>query len=574
MKVGNMTIPFSRYGSYLVISPIYTRGSDQNALYIRHIRGGDEKESALFKMEMVRDHQVIDYEVEWAPHLLKLVPMDGSSDSIECCFSSDKTIRIRGKALGLKLTAITGAYDYALPFPDQSWEKNSFVQQRRFRMIPLEGTMKVDAPFEVDKSKHITVCCEPDSSSQIFDIAISEYQLVFEKENSLEMSFTENVEQVADEFKQWQEKTLKVPTSFHKGHDMASYITWSCVVKPEGLLTRPAMYMSKNWMTNIWSWDHCFNAMALFEQLPDLAWDQYCIFFDQQDESGALPDFLNDQWALWNCCKPPIHGWTLRWMMARSPFIDNEKLQEVYEPLSRWTNWWFSYRDDDQDGIAQYNHGNDSGWDNSTVFSKGIPVETPDLSAFLIVQMDVLAMIAERLDKADEALEWKKRADETFLKMIDHFWTKKGFRACHSYSHKPIEEKSLLLYIPLILGERLTDQQRKILLEGLQQFQTEFGFATESVDSPYYREDGYWRGPIWAPSTMLLIDGLQSCGENELARKTAEKFCIMANQSGMAENFNAITGKGLRDPAFTWTSSVFLIAGNIINEAANRSVSR
>jgi hypothetical protein len=33
----------------------------------------------------------------------------------------------------------------------------------------------------------------------------------------------------------------------------------------------------------------------------------------------------------------------------------------------------------------------------------------------------------------------------------------------------------------------------------------------------------------------------------------------MAQESGMYENFNAITGEGLRDPAYTWTSSVYLI---------------
>ena len=38
------------------------------------------------------------------------------------------------------------------------------------------------------------------------------------------------------------------------------------------------MYMSKNWMTNIWSWDNCFNAMALVRHQPELAWDQFMIF--------------------------------------------------------------------------------------------------------------------------------------------------------------------------------------------------------------------------------------------------------------------------------------------------------
>jgi Mannosylglycerate hydrolase MGH1-like glycoside hydrolase domain len=57
---------------------------------------------------------------------------------------------------------------------------------------------------------------------------------------------------------------------------------------------------------------------------------------------------------------------------------------------------------------------------------------------------------------------------------------------------------------------------------------------------------------------MLLLDGLSQCGEKEIVRETAEKFCAMVRRSGFAENFDALTGEGLRDKAYTWTSSVFL----------------
>ena len=90
-------------------------------------------------------------------------------------------------------------------------------------------------------------------------------------------------------------------------------------------------------------------------------------------------------------------------------------------------------------------------------------------------------------------------------------------------------------------------------------FRTAHGFATEPLTSKYYTTDGYWRGPIWAPATMLLAEGLDSAGEHALAKKVREDFCRMAQQSGMYENFDAISGDGLRDPAYTWTSSVFLI---------------
>ena len=92
-----------------------------------------------------------------------------------------------------------------------------------------------------------------------------------------------------------------------------------------------------------------------------------------------------------------------------------------------------------------------------------------------------------------------------------------------------------------------------------ERFFTSHGFATESPSSPFYRDDGYWRGPIWAPSTMLMIDGLEKCGEAALAREAARRFVDMTAASGFAENFDALSGKGLRDLAYTWTASVALV---------------
>ena len=70
---------------------------------------------------------------------------------------------------------------------------------------------------------------------------------------------------------------------------------------------------------------------------------------------------------------------------------------------------------------------------------------------------------------------------------------------------------------------------------------------------------GYWRGPIWAPSTMILLDGLWECGEKDLVKDIAGRFCRMVEKSGCAENFDAQTGEGLRDRAYTWTASAMLV---------------
>jgi hypothetical protein len=58
---------------------------------------------------------------------------------------------------------------------------------------------------------------------------------------------------------------------------------------------------------------------------------------------------------------------------------------------------------------------------------------------------------------------------------------------------------------------------------------------------------------------MIITEGLEAAGEKAVAQDIRRKFCEMAARSGMAENFDAVTGAGLRDPGYTWTSSVFLI---------------
>jgi glycogen debranching enzyme len=143
--------------------------------------------------------------------------------------------------------------------------------------------------------------------------------------------------------------------------------------------------------------------------------------------------------------------------------------------------------------------------------------------------------------------------------------------AKRSGTHESIESDSLVLYVPLILGKRLPGHILNRLVGDIRNkgFLTEYGLATELPESPFYRPDGYWRGPIWAPTTLLLVDGLLSSGQKELALEVARKFCAMATKSGMAENYDALTGESLRDPAFTWTSSVFLILGQLIATERN-----
>ncbi|MDQ0198701.1 amylo-alpha-1,6-glucosidase [Neobacillus ginsengisoli] len=556
-----LKVPFSRFGSFIVISPLH--GKDNDNLYIRNIRNGDNDLGETFRLDVLSDGQIVPYKPVLKPTILRLEAAEGFAD---ISITEAKVLQIRSEGVGIRLTGITGAYDYAIPANGECWEVNHSGQEIHYMLTPIKGKLVMDAPFQEQRCLKIVADFIPDPQTLEMDCAIEEYFTDYKKRSYLE--FLKAQELVQNEFQTWLDHSLECGSYLKNGRELAAYITWSCVVEPEGKLTRPAMYMSKNWMTNIWSWDHCFNALALAENSPELAWEQFVTFFDHQAESGMLPDFINNRYALWNFTKPPIHGWTLKQLMENREFVTKEKLQEVYEPLIKWTDWWLQYRDDDHDGIPQYNHGNDSGWDNSTIFHRGTPIESPDLSAFLILQMEVLAEIAREVGKKEDAEKWARNSKDLLARMIVHFWKNDRFTAVRSGDHSVIHSESLVLFVPIILGNRLPEPIRKSLVEGLVEngFITEFGLATEKPTSSFFQEDGYWRGPIWAPTTLLIYKGLVESGETELAKVIAKKFCDMANKSGMAENFQALTGEGLRDPAFTWTSSVFLILANALLE--------
>jgi glycogen debranching enzyme len=56
-----------------------------------------------------------------------------------------------------------------------------------------------------------------------------------------------------------------------------------------------------------------------------------------------------------------------------------------------------------------------------------------------------------------------------------------------------------------------------------------------------------------------MIDALFRSGENDLAREIGSRFLHLVETSGFAENYDAITGAPLRDRAFAWTASTYLM---------------
>lgn len=546
-------IPFSRRRSWLDISPVVGLHSVREHLHLVSHQNGM---NAVFVFEVVPDDRRNPLRVDATASVLSW--LDGGGGRIDAVFESETAIRLRGRSLALRiadaapeLTPFTGTYLFRDPI-DGSAVFTSYETGRRYRISPISGSLSVRGAEALGAGERAVTVDGPE-----WEIVIEEYDAA-RPPYSPSAPFDDVVADVAREFDEYVDRIAAWRTDRSPGVVLAAYVLWSATVSPRGFLERESVLMSKHWMDKVWSWDHCFNALALAPGLPDEAIDQFRVVFDFQDASGALPDSATHSEVLYNFVKPPIHGWALRKMRsALSDPIDAGTLREIYTSLARWTGFWLDSRRVPGHALAHYQHGNDSGWDNSTMFDRDRLIEAPDLAAFLVVQLSVLADLADELEIAGEAHRWREECS-AMATALAGLWDGDTFIARGAANGRASKKSSLLNNLPIIAAPYLQGHQIDALAHRIESHLTEHGPATQLPETKEYQDDGYWRGPIWAPSTALLEDGLRGAGHVPLANTISARFRRLCERSGFAENFDAKTGVGLRDRAYTWTASVYL----------------
>ncbi|UWZ59630.1 glycogen debranching protein [Dactylosporangium aurantiacum] len=541
-------IPFSHSGSWFGISPVVGLHAVADDLHLVSHQNGMH---AVLRFAPARTATVTatPARLAWAH----------GAGTVEAAYETPDTVRLRGEGLGMAvlvaestLTPFTGTYLYRDPV-DGAAVLTDYGTGRRYRVTVLAGDdVEVRGVEAVGVAERGVVLGDGP-----WEIAIEEYASGRAPYRAA-VTFDEVVKAADAQFTAFADRVAPWRDDRTPAAELAAYVLWSATVAPGGFLTRPAVLMSKHWMDKVWSWDHCFNALALAAGDPDLAWAQFRIPFEHQDDTGGLPDSVTHSEVLYNFVKPPVHGWTLARLRHRIPGLDRAELEAVYGQLVRWTNFWLTVRRVPGEDLPHYQHGNDSGWDNATLFDAARVVQSADLAAFLVLQARELAALADRLGLHHEAPAWTRCADELRDALLGQLWTGDRFTARSPTTHDTWSTDSLLYLMPIVLGDELPAAVRDVLAGRIRQHLTAHGLATELPASAHYEADGYWRGPIWAPSTVLIEDGLRRAGCTDLADDISARFRALCERSGFAENFDAHTGDGLRDRAYTWTASAYL----------------
>lgn len=345
---------------------------------------------------------------------------------------------------------------------------------------------------------------------------------------------------------------------------------------------------SHNYFTGFWAWDSWKHASALAHFEPALAKNQMRAMFDFQNSKGMIPDcvFIDSTQNNWLDTKPPLAAWAV-WNI-----FDTDKdlsfLKEFYPKLVKYHKWWYTERDHDKNGLCEYGATKDSliaalwesGMDNAIRFDAAklvrnnndaysLNMESVDLNSYLYAEKLFLAKIAAAIGLKADSSDFAVEAAALKTKIQDNFYDKKTLY----FFDISLDKKKLITvygpegWIPL-WAQAATNEQalavHKVIYDS-DKFYTRVPFPTVSADNTGIDpEGGYWRGPVWLDQAYFGIMGLKYYGFTRNARSLTERVWdriegYINSDKPIRENYNPLTGKGLKANHFSWSAAHLLL---------------
>ena len=398
-------------------------------------------------------------------------------------------------------------------------------------------------------------------------------------------------------------------------------------IKHDGIIPS----LSYKWFVGMWAWDSWKQAVATANFDGELAKNNIRALFDHQIKSddsvrpydrGTIIDVIfynkdeqrGGEGGNWNerNSKPPLAAWAV-WNVYKAT-NDIEFLKEMYPKLVEYHNWWYTNRDHDKNGIAEYggmvhpaNNSEEeiilaaaweSGMDNATRFDKegsgvddiGVHVfenkdntgktigysinqESVDLNSYLYAEKGFLKSIADVLGKNEDSKKYEEEAKNIRQYIRENMFDKEtGFFYDLQINENGSEKKILVNrgkgtegWIPL-WAKLATQDEAELVKENMMdsnKFNTYMPLPTASKDNAKFNPNKYWRGPVWMDQALYGIEALQNYGfinEAEiLTKKLFDNAEGLTGDGPIRENYNPETGQGLHTKNFSWSASAYYL---------------
>ncbi|MBN1272933.1 MAG: serine hydrolase [Candidatus Aminicenantes bacterium] len=344
---------------------------------------------------------------------------------------------------------------------------------------------------------------------------------------------------------------------------------------------------SISYFNGFWAWDTWKHSYALAPIMPKLAENGIRSMFDYQDHNGMVPDCIYFQKKENNFrnTKPPLASWAVWKIFQHNHNMDF--LQEMYPKLKRYHEWWYTFRDFDNNGLCEYGSTDgtleaaawESGMDNAIRFDKtkmlknsgggwSMNQESVDLNAYLYEEKIFLSKMAKEIGFPDDAEKFQAEANHLRQKIQTSFFdAEKGF-----FYDKKISSSVFITYegpegwTPLFTGAATRSQADKVkeAILNKDKFNTHAPFPTCSREVPDFDATKYWRGPVWLDQAYFGIKALERYGYHHEADTLKNKLLnnlqnVKHSNQPLRENYNPLNGNGLYVNNFSWTAAHILL---------------
>jgi glycogen debranching enzyme len=381
--------------------------------------------------------------------------------------------------------------------------------------------------------------------------------------------FSEALRAAALRWHEWFSAAPPVADQYRSQYYYAWWVMRAGLISTRFYTTREAMTPSMMHYVGIWQWDAYFHALAYRHVDRHLAQDQIRIMLDHQREDGMIPDAVHDEGTVTHLnlpvdadvTKPPLLAWAA-WKLFEVDG-DVEFLNEIYEPVVRWNNWWFEKNDLDGNGLCEYQHPFSSGLDDSPLWDEGMPVESPDLNTYLCMQQQCLARIAAAIGEQEEARAWQEKANTLARRMIERLWDAQSGFFWATRNGARVDVRTPFGLFPLLTGELPREIATRLVahLTDEREFWPRFPVPTVAMNDPKYNPMQMWRGPTWVNINYLLIEGLERSGYSNLATELRSRTLdLICCRDDIYEYYHPETGENPPHAAstFGWSSAIFI----------------
>jgi len=249
-----------------------------------------------------------------------------------------------------------------------------------------------------------------------------------------------------------------------------------------------------------------------------------------------------------------------------------------YNRLKMYIDKWFSY-DGDGNGLPTWNSADAAGTDNQWSRAGQLGAfedEGVDLAAYLVRELQAMAVIAGQIGEKTDAQTFRDRAAKLNQLINEDFWDEKQglYFDRNEKTKQQVPVKSATNFMPLFCGAPSDAQVKRMVGEHLtneKEFWLPYPVASYARTEPDYYQGSHllpngshecnWRGSTWAPTNYMIFQGLMRYGQAEVARELARRLFEMAvvKNPVLREYYNAETGEGLGQTNFWGFTALYYV---------------